>query len=84
MSMTKAPKCRREWLLASDVYNLDELDFVTQKRVYSTDFPGGEKRLIQKPTGMSYIPVNGTVTFGENGCSSAPPGKVLRTCAMSG
>ena len=53
--MSEAHKCRREWRPVSDVYNLDELDFVTQEPVYSTDFPGGEKRLIQKPAGMSYI-----------------------------
>ena len=52
--------------------------------MYATDFPGGGKRPIQKPTGMRYILVNGTVTFGENGCSGALPGKVLRSCDMSG
>ena len=66
------------------VYNLDELGFETKEPVYATDFPGGEKRLIQKPTGMRYIMVNGTVTFENNVCTGALPGKVLRSYDMAG
>ena len=66
------------------VYNLDELGFETKEPVYATDFPGGEKRLIQKPTGMRYIMINGTVTFENNVCTGALPGKVLRSYDMAG
>ena len=41
------------------VYNLDELGLMYDKPKFETDFPGGEKRLVQKPTGMRYILVNG-------------------------
>ena len=64
------------------VYNLEELGFVYTKPVFATDFPGGERRLIQKPTGLRFTLVNGTVTFEENNCTGALPGKLLRSYDM--
>ena len=61
------------------VYNMDELGLLYDKPQFATDFPGGEKRLIQMPTGIRYILVNGTVTFQENECTGALPGKLLRS-----
>ena len=66
------------------VYNQAELGFAEDKPVYANDFPGGERRLIQKPTGLRNILVNGTVTFEENECSGALPGKLLRSYDMVG
>ena len=53
------------------VYNLDELGYVYAKPTYATDFPGGEWRRMQKPTGMRYILVNGAITFESNTCTGA-------------
>ena len=64
------------------VYNQAELGFVHEKPVFATDFPGGERRLIQKPTGLRYTIVNGTVTFEGNECTGALPGKLLRSYDM--
>ena len=64
------------------VYNLDELGFLYDKPVFDTDFPGGERRLIQKPTGLRYTIVNGAVTFQGNECTGALPGKLLRSYDM--
>ena len=64
------------------VFNQDELGFVYDKPVFENDFPGGERRVIQKPTGMRYIVVNGTVTFEGNDCTGALPGKLLRSYDM--
>jgi N-acyl-D-amino-acid deacylase len=64
------------------VYNQEELGYVYGKPVYANDFPGGERRLIQKPKGLRYIIVNGTVTFEENKCTGALPGKLLRSYDM--
>jgi N-acyl-D-aspartate/D-glutamate deacylase len=66
------------------VYNLDELGFVHDKPVFANDFPGGERRIIQKPTGLHYTIVNGTVTFEGNSCTEALPGKLLRSYDMVG
>ena len=66
------------------VYKLDELGMVYQKPVYAYDFPGGERRMIQKPTGLRYTIVNGTVTFEGNDCTGALPGKLLRSYDMVG
>ena len=66
------------------IYNMDELGLLYDKPRFETDFPGGEKRLVQKPTGMRYIIVNGTVTFIDNECMSALPGKLLRSYDMVG
>jgi N-acyl-D-aspartate/D-glutamate deacylase len=64
------------------VYNQEELGYVYDKPVYANDFPGGERRLIQKPKGLRYILVNGIVTFEENKCTGALPGKLLRSYDM--
>ena len=56
------------------VYNLDELGFQHDKMIYAHDFPGGERRIIQKPTGLRYTLVNGAVTFEGNDCTGALPG----------
>ena len=61
------------------IYNMDELGLLYDKPQFATDFPGGEKRLVQMPTGIRYILVNGTVTFQENECTNALPGKLLRS-----
>ena len=64
------------------VYDMDELGFVYDGPVYANDFPGGERRLIQKPTGLRYTIVNGGVTFEGNDCTGALPGKLLRSYDM--
>ena len=64
------------------IYNMDELGFLHEKPYFDTDFPGGERRLIQKPTGLRYTIVNGAVTFEGNDCTGALPGKLLRSYDM--
>jgi N-acyl-D-aspartate/D-glutamate deacylase len=64
------------------IYNLDELGFVYNKPTYAHDFPGNEWRRVEKPTGMRYIIVNGEVTFKDNECTGALPGKLLRSYDM--
>ena len=66
------------------VYDLDQLGLLHENPVFANDFPGGEKRLIQKPTGLRYTIVNGTVTFEGNDCTGALPGKLLRSYDMVG
>ena len=64
------------------VYNLDELGFLHDKPIFATDFPGGERRLIQKSTGLRYTIVNGVITFEGTDCTGALPGKLLRSYDM--
>ena len=66
------------------IYNQGELGFLYDKMVYANDFPGGERRVIQKPTGLRYTIVNGSVTFEGNECTGALPGKLLRSYDMVG
>ena len=66
------------------VYDLENLGHLYDRPVFATDFPGGERRLIQKPTGLRYTIVNGTVTFEENNCTGVLPGKLLRSHDMVG
>ena len=66
------------------VYNMEELGFLHERPIFATDFPGGERRLIQKPTGLRYTIVNGGVTFEGNDCTGALPGKLLRSNEMVG
>ena len=66
------------------VYNQAELGFEYDRPRFANDFPGGERRLIQKPTGFRHTIVNGTVTFNGNDCTDALPGKLLRSHQMVG
>ena len=66
------------------VYDLEKLGYVYDKPIYANDFPGNERRFVQQPTGLRYILVNGTVTFQENQCTGALPGKLLRSYDMVG
>jgi N-acyl-D-aspartate/D-glutamate deacylase len=51
--------------------------------VYATDFPGGERRIIQKAKGIRYTIVNGVVTFEEGTvCTGATPCKLLHSYTM--
>ena len=64
------------------VYDQDKLGFQYDSPVYANDFPGEERRLIQKAKGILYTIVNGTVTFEDSECTSATPGKLLRSYDM--
>ena len=71
--------------LAADiiVYDLDKLGLQYDSPVYDNDFPGGERRIIQKAKGIRYTMVNGEVTFTEGTvCTGATPGKLLRSYDM--
>src|ERR1700751_4823337 len=43
------------------------------------DLPDGDWRRVQKADGYRFIIVNGQVTFEDNVCSGALPGKMLRS-----
>jgi N-acyl-D-amino-acid deacylase len=64
------------------VYEQDKLGFLYDSPVYAADFPGGERRLIQKAKGIRYTIVNGGITFEENECTQVTPGKLLRSYDM--
>ena len=64
------------------VYDLEKLGLLYDGPVYDTDFPGGERRIIQKAKGIRYTVVNGVVTFEESVCTNATPGKLLRSYDM--
>lgn len=65
------------------VYDQAKLGFQYDSPVYATDFPGGERRIIQKAKGIRFTIVNGVVTFEEGTvCTGATPGKLLRSYNM--
>ena len=65
------------------VYDLDKLGVQFDGPVYDSDFPGGERRIIQKAKGIRFTLVNGAVTFTEGTvCTGATPGKLLRSYDM--
>ena len=64
------------------VYDLEELGLLYDRPVFAHDFPGEERRIIQKPKGLRYTLVNGAVTFEENKCTGALPGELLRSYDM--
>jgi N-acyl-D-aspartate/D-glutamate deacylase len=59
------------------VYNLDKLAVRPMETV--RDLPDGDWRRVQKADGYRFIIVNGQVTFEDNVCSNALPGKLLRS-----
>ena len=66
------------------VYDQSELGFLHDRLVHANDFPGGERRVIQRATGIRYTIVNGSVTFEGNDCTESLPGKLLRSYDMVG
>ena len=64
------------------VYDQEKLGFRYDTPVYDTDFPGGERRIIQKAKGILYTIVNGVVTFEDSECTGEVPGKLLRSYDM--
>ena len=64
------------------VYDQEKLGLLYDSPVYATDFPGGERRIIQKAKGLRYTIVNGVVTFEDSECTDAVPGKLLRSYDM--
>ncbi len=66
------------------VYDQERLGYLYDKPIFENDFPGGERRIVQKATGLRYTIVNGEVTFQENDCTGALPGKLLRSYDMVG
>ena len=65
------------------VYDLDKLGLQYDTAVYDNDFPGGERRIVQKAKGIRYTMVNGDITFTEGTeCTGATPGKLLRSYDM--
>ena len=65
------------------VYDQAKLGLMYDTPVYDTDFPGGERRIIQKARGIRFTLVNGEVTFTEDTvCTGATPGKLLRSYDM--
>ena len=66
------------------VYDLEALGLLYDRPVYANDFPGGERRIIQKAKGLRYTIVNGNPTFEGTECTGALPGKLLRSYDMVG
>ena len=65
------------------VYDQEKLGLQYDSPVYAHDFPGNERRIIQKAKGIRYTMVNGVVTFTEGTvCTGAVPGKLLRSYDM--
>ena len=66
------------------IYNQGELGCLYDQMVYANDFPGGERRVIQKPTGLRYTIVTGSVTFAWADVTGALPGNLLRSAHLVG
>jgi len=58
------------------VYDLDKLNVRPVEIVH--DLPGDEWRRVQRAEGYKWILVNGEVTFEDDRCTGATPGKLLR------
>jgi N-acyl-D-amino-acid deacylase len=67
--------------MAADVmvYEPEKLALSPEKPEYANDFPGGERRIVQKAKGYRAVVVNGEVTFEEGQCTGALPGRLLRS-----
>jgi N-acyl-D-aspartate/D-glutamate deacylase len=68
--------------MAADIIVYDLGNLAMDEPRYAADFPGGARRLIQKAKGFRYTLVNGVVTFEEDRCTGALPGKLLRSYDM--
>ena len=59
------------------VYDLDNIGMATSTYETVNDMPGNEWRRIVRPKGIDWILVNGVVTFEDNVCTDATPGKLI-------
>jgi N-acyl-D-amino-acid deacylase len=59
------------------VYDMEKLAVRPMETV--RDLPDGDWRRVQKADGYRFIVVNGQITFEDNVCSGALPGKMLRS-----
>jgi N-acyl-D-amino-acid deacylase len=59
------------------VYDFEKLAVRPMETVH--DLPDGDWRRVQKADGYRFIIVNGQITFEDNVCSGALPGKMLRS-----
>jgi N-acyl-D-amino-acid deacylase len=59
------------------VYDFDKLAVKPMETV--RDLPDGDWRRVQKADGYRFIIVNGQITFEDNVCTNALPGKLLRS-----
>ena len=73
---------REGWAADIIVYDQQKLGPQYDSPVYANDFPGGERRIIEKAKGLRYTIVNGVVTFEDSVCTDAIPGKLLRSYDM--
>jgi N-acyl-D-aspartate/D-glutamate deacylase len=64
------------------IYDLEKLRMKATETVF--DLPGGDWRRVQKAEGYRYTIVNGQITFEDNRCTGALPGRVLRSYNMGG
>src|SRR5260370_36504796 len=59
------------------VYDLEKLRVKEMETVH--DLPDGDCRRVQKAEGYHAVIVNGQITFEDNVCTNALPGKLLRS-----
>src|SRR5881397_441361 len=64
------------------VYDLEKLQVRPMETV--RDLPDGDWRRVQKADGYRYTIVNGHITFEDQKCTGALPGKLLRSYDMAG
>jgi N-acyl-D-aspartate/D-glutamate deacylase len=64
------------------IYDLEKLRVLPMETVY--DLPNNDWRRVQKAEGYRYTIVNGQITFEDQKCTGALPGKVLRSYDMAG
>ena len=64
------------------IYDQEKLSVKPTERL--NDLPDGDWRRVQKAEGYRYTLVNGEVTFEDNVCTGALPGKVLRSGDIAG
>ncbi len=64
------------------IYDQEKLSVKPTERLH--DLPDGDWRRVQKADGYRYTMVNGEVTFEDNVCTGALPGKVLRSSDIAG
>jgi N-acyl-D-amino-acid deacylase len=76
----------RGWLregMPADIVIYDQARLSVKPTERLHDLPDGDWRRVQKAEGYRYTLVNGEITFEDNVCTGALPGKVLRSCDIA-
>jgi N-acyl-D-aspartate/D-glutamate deacylase len=77
MRLARRGEIREGWAADLVVYDFEKIGYDRRRYQVAYDLPGGDWRRTAPAQGISWILVNGEVTFRNNNCQGTTPGRLL-------